>query len=101
MSSVNLFTGLVILVSSRLGMNPSDGSCYIFYNRSFDKIKLLYYSEGGFCLFYKRLEKGLCIIPESRDLTYRITSNQLSYLLSGLDIELLSKKPDHNYQIFY
>ncbi len=93
--------GLVVLVSSTLNKNPSDGSAYLFYNRIFDKIKLLYYSEGGFCLFYKRLEKGLFVIPNNRDLSYQISISELSYLLSGLDINLLPKQESNSYKIFY
>jgi transposase len=93
--------GLVVLVSSTLNKNPSDGSAYLFYNRIFDKIKLLYYSEGGFCLFYKSLEKGLFVIPNNRDLSYQISISELSYLLSGLDINLLPKQESNSYKIFY
>ena len=91
--------GLAILISS-LNKNPIDG-IYIFYNRNFDKIKLLYFDEGGFCLFYKRLEKGRFTIPNQGEEFYQITASKLGYLLDGLDFSKLPKKRVRKYQIFY
>ena len=45
--------GLSALVQSRLNENPFSGSLYIFRGRRGDKIKVLWYSHDGLCLFYK------------------------------------------------
>lgn len=50
--------GLALLVSDQLDESPSSGAWYVFYNRGSDKLKVLYWQRNGFCLFYKRLEKG-------------------------------------------
>ena len=91
--------GLAILVSS-LGKDPMEG-IYIFYNRSFDKVKMLYFDEGGFCLFYKRLERGMFKIANFDQEFYEITASQLSYLLDGLDFSKLPKRKIKKYKIFY
>lgn len=91
--------GLSVLVSG-LGRSPVDG-VYIFYNRVFDKVKILYFDEGGFCLFYKRLERGIFRIPDFGEEFYALTASQLSYLLDGLDFSKLRKSSSKKYSIFY
>lgn len=92
--------GLMILTSQLLNKNPSDGNIYIFYNKSFDKLKLLYFSNGGFCLFYKRMESSKFILPKIDDNYYSLTMAELRYLLDGLNLELLPKTVQNNYNIF-
>ena len=58
--------GLSILVHEELSENPGCiGKVYVFCNRSRDKIKLLYWDGNGFCLLYKRLDKGRFRIPKN------------------------------------
>ena len=78
--------GLSIIISESLGMNPSDGCIHIFYNKKYDKLKILYWDKNGFSLLYKRLEKERFKIPKlvsSRSITY----DQLRWLFDGLDID--------------
>jgi hypothetical protein len=37
---------------------------YIFYNKQYDKLKMLYWHKNGFNLLYKRLEKERFKIPK-------------------------------------
>jgi transposase len=60
------FDGLCGLVDSGLGMDPTDGSVYIFANRRRDRIKLLHWQQGGFPLYYKCLEAGTFALPPSK-----------------------------------
>lgn len=41
-----------------VGMKPSDGSVYVFFNRSRTLIKLLHWERGGYVIYYKRMELG-------------------------------------------
>jgi len=52
------FDGLSGIVTNLMGMNPLDGSVYVFINRGRNRMKMLVYEQGGFMLYYKRLEKG-------------------------------------------
>lgn len=52
------FNGLSGIVRNQLGLDPLNGSVYIFINRNRDRMKMLVYEQGGFMLYYKRLEKG-------------------------------------------
>jgi len=86
--------GLSVLVDDLLGMNPLNGQMFVFYNRHRDKIKILYWDRNGFCLWYKRLEKHRFHIPTdiSSD-CIELTSNQLSWLLAGLNISEIKGHP--------
>ena len=42
--------GLSIIISQELEENPTDGGMYVFYNKQYDKIKILYWYKNGFSL---------------------------------------------------
>ena len=81
--------GLSIIVSESLGLNPSDGSIHIFYNKRYDKLKMLYWDRNGFSLLYKRLEQERFKIPKLVS-TRSITYEQLRWLFDGLDIDKIN-----------
>lgn len=95
--------GLSYIVNDLSGNNLQDGSLTIFYNRSRDKVKLLYWDKNGFVMVYKRLEKGrFKIIKYDENLqTATIDSKQLTWLLAGLDYDLMNEFKALNYSGFY
>jgi len=78
--------GLTILISNDLSINPGDGSIYVFYNKSYNKLKLIYWDRNGFCLFYKILSKEKFKIPKLLS-SQIISMEELRWLLDGLDIK--------------
>ena len=50
--------GLAAIVQGYFGMDPFDGTMFVFINRTHDKIKILTWDADGFVLHYKRREKG-------------------------------------------
>ena len=40
------------------GKKPTDGSVYVFFNRSRTLMKLLHWERGGYVIYYKRMEDG-------------------------------------------
>jgi len=52
------FDSLSGILQNNLGRNPTSGEVYIFLNRRCSQIKLLHWENGGFVLYYKRLEVG-------------------------------------------
>lgn len=52
------FDGLAVLVQSKLNCRANSGALFVFVNRNRTQLKLLYYQQGGYCLWAKRLEKG-------------------------------------------
>lgn len=62
------------------------GALFVFRGRSADKLKILWWDGQGFCLFYKRLEKGRFIWPLAKEgSTLGLTRAQLAMLLEGID----------------
>lgn len=64
------------------------GHIFVFRGRRGDKIKLLWWSGDGMCLFAKRLERGRFIWPNPTTVTsgrVHLTCAQLAMLLEGID----------------
>lgn len=85
--------GLTALIGEQFEMAPNDGSVYVFYNRSADRLKCLFWDKNGFVLYHKRLERGRFKLGKSADDSYTITHQQLDWLLAGLDFKLMSEFP--------
>lgn len=83
------FDGLCGLVHGELGRRPLTGEVFVFVNRQRDKVKLLHWEQGGFVLYYKRLEKGTFEIPRvsSTAKTCRISWPSLMLMIEGITIE--------------
>jgi transposase len=62
-----------------------DGHVFVFRGRRGDRIKCLWWSGDGLCLFAKRLERGHFVWPQATSGTVSLTSAQLSMLLEGID----------------
>lgn len=60
------FDGLSALVQTVLNENPYSGQIFVFRGRRGDRIKILWDSQDGLCLFYKRLRSGKeCFVKHS------------------------------------
>jgi transposase len=83
------FDGLCGLVHHELGRRPMTGEVFVFVNRQRDKIKLLHWEQGGFVLYYKRLERGTFEVPKvkSGEKTCQITWSLLMLMIEGIMIE--------------
>lgn len=83
------FDSLAALVSEVLEQDALSGHLFVFRSRRADRVKLLYWEEGGFALWYKRLEAGTFGFPpaqreDQRSLT--ISAADLAMLLDGVDL---------------
>jgi len=83
------FDGLCGLVHQELRRRPVTGEVFVFVNRQRDKIKLLHWEQGGFVLYYKRLERGTFEVPKVRtgQKTCQITWSSLMLMIEGIMIE--------------
>ena len=52
------FDGLTAQVQQTLDADPFSGHVFVFRGRRGDRIKVLWWSGDGLCLFIKRLEAG-------------------------------------------
>ena len=68
--------------------DPTSGHLFLFFNRRHDRVKVLFWDHGGFCIYYKRLEVGTFPVltttsdPEGIEIEYW----QLVQLLDGIDL---------------
>ena len=68
--------------------DPTSGHMFLFLNRARDRMKILFRDRDGFCIWYKRLERGTFQLltttgdEEGMELDYP----QLVRLLGGLDL---------------
>lgn len=80
--------GLCSIIEGQLHMDPRRSALYLFCGRRCDRIKILLWEEDGFVLLYKRMEAiGRFRWPRTPEEVRRLTWRQLSWLLSGLEIE--------------
>jgi len=79
------FDGLAALVMSSLLEDPFSGHVFVFRGRRGDRVKVLWWSGDGMCMFAKRLEQGYFVWPEAKTGSVHLSSAQLSMLLEGID----------------
>lgn len=84
------FDGLCGLVQVELGRRPVIGEVVIFVNHQRDKMKLLHREQGGFVVYYKRLERGTLELPmvkrnpDSPSGSFKPNAGRTSALQKGL-----------------
>ena len=68
--------------------DPCSGHLFLFLNRNRDRIKILFWDRDGFCIFYKRLERGTfqLLTTTNDDEGIELEYSQLVRLLGGLDL---------------
>ena len=64
---------------------PFSGQLFVFRGRAGDRVKILWWSGDGLCLFAKRLERGRFVWPQATHGTVALSGAQLSMLLEGID----------------
>ena len=80
--------GLAILVEQAMHLDPFGRAVFGFCNRRRDRIRLLFYDRSGFWLMMKRLEADRFAWPRGQQqAVVRLSSEQLHWLLEGIDIE--------------
>lgn len=84
------FDGLSGIVTSSMHKNVLSGDVFIFINRSRNRMKLLQWQQGGFVLYYKRLERGTFenFITRGDEILW----TDLVMLIEGINIEKSKKR---------
>ena len=77
--------GLAALVQESMGLNPLDGSLYLFAGMGGRRLKILYWDRNGFCMWQKRLHKDTFPWPRDELSARAITPDQMDLLLQGID----------------
>ncbi|WP_028986163.1 IS66 family insertion sequence element accessory protein TnpB [Thermicanus aegyptius] len=86
--------GLAVLVKESFRLDPFSNALFVFCNRKRDKLKILYWENNGFWLYYRRLERGRFQWPDHvTDQTMHVTKRQLRWLLDGLSLDQKQAHP--------
>lgn len=60
---------------------------FVFCNKRSDRVKILYWEEDGWAIWYKRLEAGTFAFPFAETGRKEIAAWELGVLLEGIDLE--------------
>ena len=82
------FDGLICQSRNVIGLDPSCGHWFVFFNRRRDQIKVLSWDRTGWAIWAKRLVRGRF---QSCDLT-EISTADLSLILDGIDLASVRKR---------
>jgi transposase len=78
--------GLRGLVSSALHEEAHGGHLFVFCNRRANRVKFLWYHEGGFYIAAKRLDRGSVKWPSNDTGAAHMSVMQLQMLLKGVEL---------------
>ena len=87
------FDGLMARVDAVLEKDPFSGHLFVFRNRRGDRVKILFWDRAGFCLWYKRLEKGTFCFPSASKASVEVEAAELMLLLEGIDLRGARRRP--------
>lgn len=86
------FDGLSGLVTNELSQSPTNGSVFVFLNKSRNQMKLLHWEAGGLVLYHKRLERGRFSVPLSLDTKGSLSWPELVLIVEGISYVALKKR---------
>jgi transposase len=82
------FDRLAGIVREQLGADPRTETLVVFHNRRRTHVKLLWHDGRGYCVLYKRLDRGTYRIPlaiPAGAARVTVTTRELAVLLEGID----------------
>ncbi len=78
--------GLSIIVSEQMQLDIFSDHLFVFCNRARDKIKILFWHNNGFWLWYRRLERQRFWWPQgAQEGAVELSVRELQWLIEGLD----------------
>lgn len=91
--------GLSYVVINTMKQPVKDG-VFLFLNRRRDKLKCLSWHNNGFIMLYKRLETGLFSVQQKDKAVVELSTDEMSWLLAGLEWPKMRDWHDLNYDKF-
>ena len=90
---------LAVLVQETMALDPFAPAVFAFCNRRRDRIKLLFFDRSGFVLVLKQLAEDKLRWPRRQETVVRLTSEQLHWILDGIDIDAMVRHRVRQYQV--
>lgn len=90
------FDGLTAAAREQIGRDPQRGALFLFFNKAHDRVKLLWWDRTGYCILYKRLQRGCFRLPEALEPDARsvtIEAAELAKILEGVDLPATKMRP--------
>ncbi|KAA1004105.1 IS66 family insertion sequence element accessory protein TnpB [Paraburkholderia panacisoli] len=89
---------LVALVEQSMQLDPFARAVFAFHNRRRNRVKLLLYERTGFWLLLRRLEQDHFVWPRQPQAVIELTTEQLHWLLEGIDVDAVRRHPSRRYR---
>jgi transposase len=92
------FDLLAGVVRDRLGESARNGAVFIFFGRRRDRCKAFFFDKTGYCILYKRLDRGTFRMPEVIEpgaTHVMIDDAELALLLEGLELPTRRRRRTH------
>lgn len=93
------FDSLSGLVQEHLGQDPLAGDLFVFRSKRGDRLKLLYWDNDGFAIWYKRLEEGTFLFPTADGQRAKVGAHglairpaELAMLLDGIEVANIKRR---------
>lgn len=83
------FDGLAGIVKEVLRQDPLSGALFMFFNKAADKMKIIWWDKSGYCVLYKRLERGTFRLPQAIEPGARsvvIEAAEMAKILEGVTL---------------
>jgi transposase len=99
LSPVDLRKGFDLLsglVKEQLGGDARTGDLFLFLNKARTRLKALFYDRTGYCILYKRLDRGtfpLPVVITPGSMRVEVSPEQLEILLQGIDLPEEGTRP--------
>ncbi len=89
------FDSLAGIVRREIGMEPlQSGDVFIFLNRKRNQVKLLNWDGDGWCIYYKRLERGTYELPmvTADSTSCQMRTDELQLILGGISLRSIQRR---------
>lgn len=82
------FDKLSMLAQSFMLKDPFSGHLFVFFNRTANRCKILFWDRTGFCIWYKRLEEGTFerLKDTHGKASVEVDISKLIWILEGIDL---------------
>ncbi len=74
------FDRLALIAKQLTGIDPMSGALFVFANKRFNRLKVLWYDKNGYALLYKRLHRAVFRLPRGMRSSNAYFSGQKSEL---------------------
>jgi transposase len=86
------FDGLAGIVQSEWRHDLYGGHLFVFFNKTANRCKILFWDRGGLVVYFKRLERGRFRVIRGKGSSHiKVDGTALTMLLDGIDISRVQR----------